>query len=157
LPLKKRHYHLTSSTGAGATYVDDVFRDENSESESDKQLLTVKVKSEIKKKSGLRSNSAIPEVKAKENEKKDEPKPKKPLAGVFVPTVEMPSLQLKKKFDEINIKKVKLIKSEKEGCSVGKLKKRKKCINRTGFPVKKKRRNVQNLQYQMSQVLNIRL
>lgn len=140
LPLKKRHYHITSSTGAGVTYVEDVSRDENSGSESDKHLKTIKVKSEIiiKKKSGLRSNSAIPEVKAKDSEKKDESKPKKPPAGVFIPTVEMPSLQLKKKVDE-NIKKVKSLKVEKEN-PVGKLKKRKKCINRTGFPIKKKKR-----------------
>lgn len=141
LPLKKRHYHITSSTGVGlGVYEEDISRDENSESECDKQLKTVKIKSEIKKKSGLRSNSAIPEVKTKDNEKKDEPKPRKPPAGVFVPTVEMPSLQLKKKVDESNVKKSKsVIKSEKE-ISVGKLKKRKKCINRTGFPVKKKKK-----------------
>jgi len=139
LPLKKRHYHITSSTGAGVTYVEDVSRDENSGSESDKQIKTVKVKSEVKKKSGLRSNSAIPEVKAKDSEKRDEPKPRKPPAGVFVPTVEMPSLQLKKKVDETNVKKVKIIKPEKEN-PIGKLKKRKKCINRTGFPVKKKKK-----------------
>lgn len=139
LPLKKRHYHITSSTGAGVTYIEDVSRDENSGSESDKHLKTVKVKSEVKKKSGLRSNSAIPEVKAKDTEKKDEPKPRKPPAGVFIPTVEMPSLQLRKKVDDSNVKKAKSLKSEKES-PVGKLKKRKKCINRTGFPIKKKKK-----------------
>ncbi|XP_050431930.1 histone-lysine N-methyltransferase ASH1L [Adelges cooleyi] len=146
LPLKKRHYHITSSTGIEVAYLDDVSRDENSGSSEldNKRVKPLKVKSETKKKSGLRSNSAIPEVKTKENEKKEEPKPKKkPPAGIFVPTVEMPSLQLKKKVDDKklndSVKKLKTIKSGKES-PLGKLKKRKKCINRTGFPMKKKKK-----------------